>query len=193
MEQTVQAVERDRPFYLEGGGATLTGGEPLMQGEFAIALAQALQARGIGVCLETSGCAPAATVERIAPHIDYFLFDVKETDPARHRRFTGAEMAPIQENLRLLDRLGARLILRCPIIPDVNQRPEHFQALAQLAQGLSHVEQIHLEPYHPMGIDKARRGGHAAAYRNVNFLEQAALAEPARLLQEWTGKTVLVM
>lgn len=193
VEQTVQAVARDRLFYLDGGGATLTGGEPLLQGEFAIALARALQQQGIGVCLETSGCAPAETVARIAPYIDYFLFDVKETDPERHRRFTGAEMAPIQENLRMLDRLGARLILRCPIIPGVNQRPAHFAALAQLAKRLSHVEQIHLEPYHPMGMEKARRMGHGTVYPNEHFLEPRELAEPARLLQERAGRPVRVL
>lgn len=193
VEQVVQAVERDRLFYLDGGGATLTGGEPLAQSAFALALARALRQRGISVCLETSGYAPAITLERIAPYINGFLFDVKETDPTRHRQYTGVELAPILENLRLLDQLGASITLRCPIIPGVNQRPEHFAALARLAKSLSHVEQIHLEPYHPMGIAKAARLGRTAAYQGTDFLDPRALEQPAQFLREQTGKSVWVL
>ena len=150
VEEVVKAALRDRPFYRDGGGVTLSGGEPLMQGEFAFAIAEALRREGVGLCIETSGYADPEVVRRIAPYVELFLFDIKETDDVRHRQFTGVGIEKIQANLRLIDEMGGRVVLRCPVIPGVNDRAEHFDGIAELANGLRNVVEINLEPYHPM-------------------------------------------
>lgn len=193
VDAVVRAVLRDKPFYLDGGGATLTGGEPLLQSEFATAVAQALTEEGISVCLETSGFAPVSAVESIAPYLDYALFDIKETDEERHRQFTGVGMAEIHANLRRLNDLGVKIILRCPIIPGVNARPEHYEAIAALACSLEQVQAVHLEPYHPLGIGKAQRVGREMAYQETDFLEAKTLEQPAAFLLETTGKQVTIL
>lgn len=175
VEDAVKAALRDRPFYRDGGGVTLSGGEPLMQGDFAIAMARAIHSEGVSLCIETSGYADSDVVRRIAQYTDVFLFDIKETDEARHRKFTGVGMERIHSNLRLIDELGRRIILRCPVIPGVNDRAEHFDAIAALANGLVNVLEIHLEPYHPMGVDKCRRLGIPPQYDNKEFMDSSAI------------------
>ena len=175
VEETVKAALRDRPFYRDGGGVTLSGGEPLMQGEFAIAIAEELQREGVGLCIETSGYADPEVVRKIAPLVEIFLFDIKETDEARHRAYTGVGMKRIHNNLRLIDDMGGRTVLRCPVIPGVNDRKEHFDRIAELANGLKNVIEIQLEPYHPMGVDKSRRLGTKAVYDNPEFMERGEI------------------
>lgn len=172
VEEAVKAALRDRPFYRDGGGVTLSGGEPLMQGEFAIAIAEALKREGVGLCIETSGYADADIVRRIIPYVDMFLFDIKETDDERHLKYTGVSMERIHSNLRTIDEAGGRTVLRCPIIPGVNDRAGHFDAIAELANGLKNVLEIQLEPYHPMGVDKSRRIGTRAVYDNPEFMDR---------------------
>jgi pyruvate formate lyase activating enzyme len=174
VEEVVAIAKRDRPFYGANGGATLTGGEPIAQAEFSLALARALTHEGIKVCLETSGYCNQEALVKIAPWIEYFLFDIKETDDERHRRYTGVGLERIQENLRFLDSMNASLILRCPLIPGINDRESHLDAIAQLAATLQHVSRIDLESYHPMGISKAARIGTSAFYENNCFMDKAA-------------------
>ena len=78
-------------------------------------------------------------------------------------------MQPIHENLHRLDAAGARIILRCPLIPDYNVRDEHFLGIAKIANSLQNVLRIELEPYHPLGASKARNLGKEYAVGNLNF------------------------
>ena len=193
VDEVVEAAARDRLFYRAGGGVTLTGGEPLAQGRFAIAVARALHEKGIGVCVETSGYADPQVIREILPYIDLFLFDIKETDDDRHRRYTGVGLAKIHENLRLMDQLGARIILRCPVIPGVNDRKAHFDSIADLAHSLAGLVEINIEPYHPMGIEKNRRIGETAAYSNEAFMEKTQAECWREYLAGKTQVPVLVM
>ena len=84
---------------------------------------------------------------------------MKETDSKLHQRFTGVDNTLILENLRKLDRAGASIILRCPLIPGCNDRTEHLEAIARLANELSHVLRIDVEPYHPLGKGKCEAVG----------------------------------
>ena len=193
VDEVVEAALRDRLFYRDGGGVTLTGGEPLMQGAFAVTVAQIISEKGISVCVETSGYAESQVVRDIAPYVDIFLFDIKETDEARHKEFTGVGLERIHSNLRLMDDMGKRIILRCPMIPGVNDREAHFEAIADIANSLKHIIEIKLEPYHPMGIEKSRRIGGEAAYRNEAFMEQAEAEVWREYLAGKTDVPVIIM
>ena len=113
--------------------------------------------------------------------MDLFLFDVKESDPELHRQFTGVSNQLLVENLRALDRLGSRSILRCPIIPGYNDRPEHFRGIAELANGLENVLEINLLPYHSLGASKSQRLG------KDNPLDGVAMPSEAQA-QEWLAQ-----
>ena len=111
------------------------------------------------MCLETSGAVPWPVLEQVAPVVDLFLFDVKDTDPERHMANVGVPMALPRENLRRLDEMGKKTLLRCPIIPGINDREEHFTALGQLRRSLKNCVGIQLMPYHDLGRGKEGRFG----------------------------------
>jgi pyruvate formate lyase activating enzyme len=161
VDEVLNEVLKDKVFYdHSGGGMTLSGGEPMFQADFAAELLKAAKANGLHTCLDTCGYCEWNQFEKVLPYVDLFLYDLKETDSARHEEYTGVPLEPILENLRRLDRSGAKMILRCPIIPSLNLRDEHAEEIATIANNLKNLQQINLLPYHPLGISKAVSIGH---------------------------------
>lgn len=162
---TLETVLRDRDFYgseyglTVRGGLTVTGGEPLYSFEFTYNLLRGAKASGLHTCVETSGCAPFERLRELAEVCDIFLYDYKETSPELHKKYTGVDNRQIVDNLLRLDSVGAKSILRCPIIPGLNDRPEHLAAIASLANRLTNIIEIDVEPYHPLGAAKCLRLG----------------------------------
>lgn len=160
VDEVLEAVLRDKVFYeTSGGGVTLSGGEPLMQGEFAAALLAAAKASGLHTALDTSGFASWEEFERVLPLVDLFLYDIKDTDEHRHLRYTGVELDGILNNLKSLDAAGAKILLRCPIVPGVNHTEEHIGRLAELAGSLSGIVGMERLAYHTLGLAKWRALG----------------------------------
>jgi glycyl-radical enzyme activating protein len=183
----LEEVLKDKPFYeTSGGGMTVSGGEPMAQFAFTLALVRAARAAGLHVCLETSGFAAWAQYEQLLGAVDLFLYDFKESDPVRHREFTGVPPETILDNLRRLDERGAAVVLRCPIIPGYNARDEHFRAIAALANRLGHVREINLMPYHPLGDSKRDRLGKAGRLPDIGFPDET---EVGRWLEIVTAHT----
>lgn len=162
--EVVGVVIRDEPFYrTSGGGITLSGGEPLAQIDFTEALLTEAKRRSLHCCVETSGYATFATIARIQPMVDLFLYDLKETDDERHKAYTGVSNRVILENLRRLHDDGAQIRLRLPLIPGVNDCDDHLSAAAKLIETLPNLEGVEIMPYHRLGLSKSDRFGTTAA------------------------------
>ena len=165
-DEIMREVLKDKSYYNNsGGGLTLSGGEPLMQSAFAQALLRAAKAAKLHTCVETSGFVAWSCLERIRKLTDLFLYDIKETDRARHVEFTGGPNARILANLRHLHARGANIILRLPIIPGYNDRADHFDGIAAICRELTGIQGVEIMPYHLLGegklgrfnLDKTRR------------------------------------
>lgn len=164
---TVQAVMdvvmADRGYYeSSGGGVTLSGGEPLAQADFACALFARCKAERIHTCVETCGHVPEEALRRAMPLVDLFLFDYKATDES-HRRLTGVDNALILANLDMLMAAEANVILRCPLVPGVNDTDEHLEAIVRLERRYPALKGIELLPYHNLGAAKAEAIGEPPA------------------------------
>jgi pyruvate formate lyase activating enzyme len=159
-EEIARDVLKERKYYENsGGGVTISGGEPALQGEFLLALVKLLKKENVHVALETSGFADREVFDSILPYIDLFLYDCKETDSARHREYTGVDNALILENLRKLHDAKANILLRCPVIPGLNDRDGHFQGIAGLAASLPNLTGVEILPYHKLAASKIERMG----------------------------------
>jgi len=160
VDEVMEPVLADRPFYeTSHGGMTLSGGEPAAQIEFAEALLVRAKQESLHTAVETSCFTSWASLERLLGTTDVWLCDVKETDPALHAQYTGVPLEPILANLRRLSEAGALVRLRCPIVPGLNDREEHFRALARLQRELAGVDGIEFMPYHRLGESKLERLG----------------------------------
>ncbi len=158
-QEVLERVLPDKPFFRGRGGVTISGGEPMAQADFTLETAALLKENGIGVVLETCGYAPREDYARVLPFVRTFLYDWKVTDPEAHRRWTGRDNRRILENLRFLDESGADIVLRCPVIPGVNDTEAHFCGIGRLTEELSHILRVDLLPYHALGNGKRAQIG----------------------------------
>ena len=178
VEQVMAEVERDIAFYDEsGGGVTFSGGEPLAQPEFTLALLRSCRAREIHTALDTCGFASWNVLDRVRPYVDLFLYDLKLLDDARHREVTGAPVGPILANLRALSEHGHAIRLRVPVIPGVNDDDESIRQIATFAASLPHLQGIDLLPYHTTAADKYVRMNRPYRLADARPLSEARMAE----------------
>jgi pyruvate formate lyase activating enzyme len=155
VEEAVTELGRDRPFYAtSGGGVTLSGGEPLAQPAFSAAVLERCRAEGLHTCLDTSGQAPWADLERALRWTDLVLYDFKIADPVRHREWTGVANDLILENLARLDARGTPIEVRMPVIPGVNDDAENLDAAATFLAPLRSIRSVTLLGYHRLGESK---------------------------------------
>lgn len=177
--EVMEKVLADRKYYTDGGGMTLSGGEPTAQAEFARSLLAEAKKAGIGTAIETCGFAENDVFMSVASLCDLLLFDIKLTDEAEHVKYTGVSNEKILENLRTAGDAGIPVILRCPIIPGINDTKEHLDGIAELLNKAKSVFEIHIEPYHTLGLSKTASLGMAETFRrepmSVNDAENLCL------------------
>ncbi len=155
VEELLVEVEKDSVAYKHsGGGVTLSGGEPLLEPEFACTLLQCLSEREISVGVDTCGYVPQETVKRVLPYVAFFLWDLKLMDDRRHRQSTGVSNKLILDNLRLVSEKGVPVYIRIPVIPGYNDSEQDLVSICEFARGLPSLVEIDLLPLHHLG--KAR-------------------------------------
>jgi len=157
VDQVMAEVRKDVIFYDQSaGGATFSGGEPLMQLEFLLSLLAACRAEGIRTAVDTTCYAEPQSLARVAQAADLFLCDVKHMNCERHEQYTGVGNRQILDNIRMLARAG-KVIIRVPIIPGFNDDQANIAATARFVQGLQTVRRIDILPYNRGGLEKAVR------------------------------------
>jgi pyruvate formate lyase activating enzyme len=160
VDEVMKEILKDRIFYDDsGGGATISGGEPLVQPAFCRELLAACRAEDIHTSVDTCGAVSRDELLSLAPLTDLFLYDIKVMDQRRHEEHTGASNEKILANLRELDRVHDNIWIRVPIVPGLNDTVREIQEIARLASTLRGVRQINLLPYHSMGAGKTQRLG----------------------------------
>ena len=171
--EIMNIVSRDRDFYrTSGGGLTVSGGEPMSQFDGLLELLKAAKQEGFHVCLDTSGYAPAENYLRIAPYVDLFLYDMKIADREKHKKYTCVYNDLILSNLDLLCREGAHMILRCPIIPGINNEISHYRAIAELSRKYETIDEVNLMTYHDMAKGKAAQIGGKYELSELKTIEE---------------------
>lgn len=184
-DQVVDEVIQDMRFFKKStGGITLSGGEPMMQADFVLELLKKSKAEGLNTAMETSGFAPSEQYLKVLPYVDEFLWDYKETDPKKHQEFTGVRNEQILKNLDLLYEKGAGLVLRCPIIPGLNDTEEHFWGIAERSRRMRHLKGVEIMPYHKFGVAKDRR---------IGRMQQKEYEVPSVRMREMWEETIETM
>jgi len=192
VDEVMETVLQDRSYYWRsGGGMTLSGGECFAQPDFAKALLMAGKEAGIHTAVETTAAVPWKNIEAALPWLDLVLMDIKHMNSRKHEQFTGKGTELIHENARKIAESGKELIIRVPVVPGFNDKPEEIEAIAEFAASLTGVWQLHLLPYHRLGQDKYQ--GLSREY-TLKQIVPPTKAEMERLAQvaSRTGLTVQI-
>ena len=164
VEQVMERLLADRRFFEGGrGGVTLTGGEPLAQPLFTLALLERLKQEGIHTALHTTGHVSPTALEATLPLTDLYLLELRHMDPGIHRRALGVDNTQVLATARRIAQAGGRLQLRIPVLSRFNDDSETIWAMARfiLELGPDAVTAVELEPravppalWHPsVGLD----------------------------------------
>ena len=189
VEQLLDQVRRDIPFYGKEGGLTITGGEPMSQPEFTIALASAAKQEGISVAVETSGWGKTADFLRLVKVCDLFLFDCKAST-GRHKELTGVSDTPLLKNLDAVCTAGGNVILRVPIVPGGNLEDAFLDKIAALAKKYAAIRYVQLMPYHKLGLSKTSPLGQPTQ-QEFTVPDPALLQDVAKRIKVHSGKQVV--
>lgn len=154
IEDIVQEVLKDVPFYEEsGGGVTFSGGEFLSQPKAALELACQLKAHHLHLACETTGFCAHDTFKKVIAPFDLLLFDMKQHDPKKHQQYTGVSNDLIIKNLTYAIKQGKDVIARIPVIPCVNDDLTDARQFSQLLQRIG-IKRVDLLPFHQFGQNK---------------------------------------
>lgn len=155
--ELMKIILADRSFYMRsGGGVTLSGGEVIVQWEFASLLLQECVKARINTCVESALNCPTNHVMEVMQYADYIITDIKHMDPEIHRQLTGADNKLILENIKLLTNAGKRMVIRTPVVAGMNNSEESIRAIAAFIRDELHgqVLQYQLLPYRKIGTEK---------------------------------------
>lgn len=160
-------IQRDRNYWGTGGGLTLTGGEPLLQIDFAESILHRCHDAYIHTAIETCGNIPWSCFERVIPFLDWIFFDLKHFDASEHKRATHSDNEQIIANARLLsEQFTGRLIFRLPLVPGFNNSEENIDSLIRFLKETGRTE-INILPLHHLGSEKYHSLG--KEYAGVQF------------------------
>jgi pyruvate formate lyase activating enzyme len=177
VDEVFERLQKDRGFFKNGGGVTISGGEAMSQFDFTFNLAKRLKESGIHICLDTTGFAPEEQFRQILPYIDLYLYDIKHMDTVMHRKLTSVGNELILNNARFLAENGGALQIRVPIIPKLTDSDKNLLATAEFCASLNEhskaagqgeaVKLVQLLPYHATGRMKYERLGWHYKLKNV--------------------------
>ena len=197
VDEVVGEIMQDRAFYdTSGGGVTLSGGEPLLQKEFAYAVLARCRAEGIATAIETTANCRWEDLVELLPVTNLVMMDIKHMDSAKHRAATGVKNERILANAARLAEIGTPLIFRTPVVPGVNDTPAEIAAIAafvhqitlagqqnghytdsQPTYELLPFHQLASSKYHSLGLQYAAEGLQAPSRELMHALAAAAEGE----------------
>lgn len=137
-----------------GGGVTISGGEPLTQPDFVLALIQQLKAEGLHVAVDTSGVIFTEKTCEVLKAADLVLLDIKTLDADLHRELTGLPLDLPVKTANWLAEMGIPVWLRHVLVPGLTLETQRMAAVATFAASLPNVERVELLPFHQLGAFK---------------------------------------
>ncbi len=190
-EEILAVLLRDRAFYENsGGGVTLSGGDPLLQPDFTLALLKLCKENHLATAIETCAQAAWEIILKVAPYVDLWLCDLKHMDGEKHRQFTGVDNERILENLRKIAGEKWPMIVRIPVIPGFNDTPAEIRAIGEFLKTLNPVPPVELLPFHHLGESKYRRLGLPYLVHGRPTLSEETLTPLWNILKEIGLKSI---
>lgn len=156
-QQLLNKALRFKSYWKNGGGITISGGEPLLQLDFLLEFFRLSKENGVHTCLDTAGNPFTreepffSKFEQLMQVTDLLLLDLKQIDDEKHRRLTGCTNQNILDMARYLSDIGKPVWIRHVLVPTVTDDVDDLKKLAAFIDTLQNVERVEVLPYHTLG------------------------------------------
>lgn len=158
-EFVMHEILKYKNFFANGGGVTITGGEPLMQEDFVEELCKKCRQEGVHTALDTSGYIFNDRIKEVLEYVDLVLLDIKCINPKEYLELTGVELENTLKFAKYLSEIGKPMWIRHVLVPGITDRDEYLEELAEFVATLKSVEKIEILPFHKMGEFKWKELG----------------------------------
>ncbi len=165
-DELIRNALRYRSYWKDGGGITVSGGEPLMQIDFLTELFRKAKEQGIHTTIDTSG-APFTREEpffgkfnELMKYTDLLLVDIKHIDDEQHKILTGRSNRNILDMAEYLSEIGKPVWIRHVLVPERNDTDEYLEKLYDFIKTLNNVQKVEVLPYHTLGEYKWKELGY---------------------------------
>ena len=165
-DDILEQALRYRPYWKDGGGITVSGGEPLLQMDFIIELFQKAKEKGVNTTIDTSGVSFTreepffGKFNELMKYTDLLLVDIKHIDDGQHKILTGHTNENILDMARYLSEIGKPVWIRHVLVPERNDQDEYLKKLYDFIKTLNNVEKVEVLPYHTFGEYKWKELGY---------------------------------
>ena len=185
VEEVVKEICKDEIFFFHsGGGVTISGGEVLMQADFAKEILKSCIEQGIPTAIETSLYSSYDKIRELLPYLTSMYIDFKAADEKRHEFYTGVSNKRIKENLVKVDtEFTGDIHIRTPVIPMVNMFEKNMKEMIKFLKDLKHIKDIELLPYHRLGLETYERLGRVYELKDVEIPDMEILKKMAKVIR----------
>ena len=176
-DELVRRALRFRPYWKNGGGVTVTGGEPLLQADFVAEFFEKLHEHGVHTALDTSGVGNLAQAEKVLEHTDLVLCDLKFLSKADYLKNCRADYGQIERFLQLTAMKGVPLWIRHVVVPGLTDSLDHLRRVKAKAESYPNFEKLEFLPFHKLCIEKYDRLGLEFPLRDTPAMTNERLSE----------------
>ncbi len=191
VEALVNELIKDKAYYdTSHGGVTLSGGEVVLNWQYALELLKELKTRGVHTAIDTAGCYSYSVLENLLPYVDLILYDIKHIDNDKHKQLTGVENTLILENAKKLGSLEKpKIWIRTPIIPDATDSEENIIGIANfIKDNMPNIEKWELVSFNNLGKQKYKLLGRDWVYKDSPLITKAKMQRLNDLAKQITNK-----
>ncbi len=193
--EIMEQYERNKAFYANGGGITVTGGEPLMQVEFVTELFTLAKAKGIHTCIDTSGIAykegNTAFIEKLDKLMeltDLVMLDIKHIDPQKHLDLTQQPNEGILAFAKYLNDKGVDMWIRHVVVPGLTDDDKYLFDLGYFIGQFSNLKALDVLPYHDMALPKYEKLGMDYKLKGVPPMDKAKVVDKKKVILDGIKK-----
>ena len=190
-EDLFKEICKDEVFFqTSGGGVTFSGGEPLMNVDDEMTdLYRMIFEKGISIGVDTTGYVPWSNIEKVLPYIDFFLWDIKVMDSAKHKMYTGVGNELILENLKKVEEFSekyhTKVYIRCVQVPGMTDYDENLRETCEFLRGMSCVKELDILNFHHYGEKRYAALGRPYFVKGLEKLNDETLLRKKRLVEEY--------
>lgn len=191
--EILELLEKEKSYFSQTGGLTISGGEPTLQAAALIELFQECKKHGFSTCLDTCGAIFDQTVNELYDLTDVVMLDVKHINPAWHQKITGANNENTLKNALYREQSAKELWLRYVLVPGWSDQLEYLEAWAKYFTAYQAVKRVEIIPYHKLGVYKYEALGRKYELEGVPLPSKEEINRAETIFRKYLGDKVVVV
>lgn len=191
VDDVLKLLEKQKPYFKNGGGLTVSGGEPTLQAAALVELFEACRDHGFNTALDTNGGVFSPTVNKLYDLTDLVILDVKHIDEEVHQKLIGASRKNVLKNAEYREKSGKPMILRYVLVPTWNDQDEYLHRWGETFKNYKTVTQVELLPYHTLGVYKFEELGMDYQLKDINPPTPENVENARKILSQYFSKVVV--